>query len=183
MLGEHMSDVTPSRAAIWCRVSADDQTTDNQLRVLRLWAKQRGFEVVKEYIVEASAFTGAQRPRLREALDDAHRGAFNCLLVWALDRLSREGIEPTLAIMRQFRTSGVLVLSHQESWTDGPPAMQELLSAVMAWCAQQESQRKSERVKAGIERRRSQGLPVGRLPGAKDVKPRKRSGYFRRYEH
>jgi|HubBroStandDraft_5_1064220.scaffolds.fasta_scaffold186812_1 putative DNA-invertase from lambdoid prophage Rac len=179
-----MFDGPPTRAAIWCRISqTDDQTTDNQLLALRRWAEQRGLEVVKEYIVEASAFTGAHRPHLKVALQDAHHGLYQVILVWALDRLSREGIEPTLAIMRQFRTSGVLVLSHQESWTDGPPAIQELLSAVMAWCAQQESQRKSERVKAGNARRAAQGLPLGRQPGAKDKKPRKRSGYFQRYGH
>jgi len=53
---------------------------------------------------------------------------------------------------------------------------------VMAWVARMESQRRSERVRAGLARRRAQGLPVGRQPGAKDTRPRKRSGYVARWE-
>jgi hypothetical protein len=36
--------------------------------------------------------------------------------------------------------------------------------------------------KAAMARRRAAGLPVGRQPGGKDVKPRKRSGYVARWE-
>lgn len=45
-----------------------------------------------------------------------------------------------------------------------------------------ESKRKSERVKAALARRKREGLPIGRQPGAKDSKPRKRSGYVARWE-
>jgi hypothetical protein len=41
---------------------------------------------------------------------------------------------------------------------------------------------RSERIKAGLERRKASGLPVGRAVGARDRKPRKRSGYFKRWE-
>jgi DNA invertase Pin-like site-specific DNA recombinase len=174
-----------TRVALWCRVSTSDgdQTTENQVVALRAEAARRGFEVAREYQVEASAFTGKHRPQLRVALEDARRGEFEVLLVWALDRLSREGPEATLAIMRQFHERGVQVLSQQETWTDGPREMQELLVAIVAWVARAESRRRSERVKAGNERRRAQGLPVGGKPGRKDKKPRKRSGYLQRYGH
>jgi len=45
---------------------------------------------------------------------------------------------------------------------------------VMAWVARMESQRRSERVRAG--------LAADRQPGAKDTRPRKRSGYVARWE-
>jgi DNA invertase Pin-like site-specific DNA recombinase len=60
--------------------------------------------------------------------------------------------------------------------------MQELLTSFFAWIAQQESARRSERVKAGLERRRKAGKPVGRQPGATDKRKRKRSGYVARWE-
>ena len=170
-------------AAIWARVSKrGDQDTANQLQALRQWAGSRGYSVVAEYTAEDSAYTGKQRAMLAQALQDARQGKYAVLLVWALDRLSREGIEPTLAIMRQFRERGVRVLSLQESWTDVPSEFQELLAAFFAWVAQQESKRKSERVKAALERRRAEGKPVGRQPGAKDTKPRRRAGYVARWE-
>jgi hypothetical protein len=38
-------------------------------------------------------------------------------------------------------------------------------------------------IRAGLERRRAQGKPVGRQPGAADKKPRKRSGYVASWEN
>jgi DNA invertase Pin-like site-specific DNA recombinase len=48
--------------------------------------------------------------------------------------------------------------------------------------AAQESKRRSERVKAALARRKAEGKPVGRQPGAADKTPRKRSGYVARWE-
>ena len=48
---------------------------------------------------------------MRQALDDARADRYNVLLVWALDRLSREGIEATLRAMQQFADRGVPVWS------------------------------------------------------------------------
>src|SRR6516162_6755005 len=126
----------PARCAIWARVSTGDQETANQLAALRAEADRRGLEVAAEYVLEGvSAWTGAHREQLRQALDDARAGRFEVLLVWALDRLERGGIEPTLRVMRQLRERGVLVVSLQEPWTGAGREMQELLTAIMAWVA------------------------------------------------
>ena len=50
----------PVKCAIWARVSTTDQHTENQLYVLREWAERRGYEVVREFIVEDSAWAVAQ---------------------------------------------------------------------------------------------------------------------------
>jgi len=173
-----------TRVALWCRVSqGEEQTTENQLQALRALAAHREYEIVREYSVEASAYTGSHQPELRAALEDARRGEYKVLIVWSIDRLSREGILATLSLLNRFLQYGVEVVSHQEPWTETTGGdVRELLLAVTAWVAQQESERRSQRVKAGMDRRRAQGLPVGRPPGAKDAKPRKRSGYVRRYE-
>jgi DNA invertase Pin-like site-specific DNA recombinase len=173
---------TGEQAAIWARVSTQEQATANQTDALRSWAQARGFEIVTTYELEESAFNGKHRAKLNEALDDARLGRYTVLLVWALDRLSREGPEAMLAVMRQFRERGVRVLSLQESWTDGPPEMQELLSAFFGWMAKQESVRRSERTKAGLARRRAQGVVLGRPVGSRDRKKRKRAGYVRRWD-
>lgn len=169
-------------AAIWARVSSREQETDNQLPALREWAQRRGFTVTREYVLEESAWNGKHKAKVQEALQDARLGHYQVLMVWALDRLSREGIEATLATLRQFRERSVQVLSLQEPWTDGPAETQELLTSILAWMAEQESKRKSERVKAGLERRRREGKPLGRQVGAKDKGKRKRSGYVQRWE-
>ncbi len=54
--------------------------------------------------------------------------------------------------------------------------------AFAGWMAQQESARRSERIRAGLERRRAEGKPVGRQAGATDKSQRRRSGYVARRE-
>jgi DNA invertase Pin-like site-specific DNA recombinase len=168
--------------ALWCRVSTTAQDTDNQLIALRAWAERRGTPIVKTFMVEESAWKGAQHPALKAAMESARMGEYDTLMVWSLDRLSREGPEAMLGCLRRFRELGVTVESLQEPWVNGPPEMQELLASIMGWIAGVESTRRSERVRAGLARRKAAGLPIGRVPGAKDRRPRKVSGYHARYE-
>lgn len=87
-----------------------------------------------------------------------------------------------LRIIRMFRERGVAVVSVQEPWPNGLDATTELLTAIAGWVAAQESKRRSERIRAGIARRRAAGLPVGgRQIGARDLRPRRRRGSARQY--
>lgn len=65
--------------------------------------------------------------------------------------------------------------------TDGPFA--DLLALLVGWFANFESQRRSERIKAGLERRKAQGPHMGRKAGARDKGRRRRSGYYKRWEN
>jgi putative DNA-invertase from lambdoid prophage Rac len=180
-----------TRCAIWARVSTEDQHTENQLAVLRQWAQARGLEVAAEFVTEDSAWAqgggngkGREFGKARAALEDGARlGRYSVVLMWAIDRLSRQGIEDTLGAMRRLYEHGADIWSHQEPWlVTAEPRMRELLVSFMAWMAEQASARHSERVKAAIARRRAAGLPVGRPPGSQDRKPRKRSGYVAAWE-
>jgi DNA invertase Pin-like site-specific DNA recombinase len=119
---------------------------------------------------------------LNTMLADAHAGQFSVLIVWSADRLSRGGIESLLTTVRRLREAGVSLISVQEPWLSGHDATTELLLAIGAWMAEQESARRSERIKAGLARRKAQGSPVGKQPGARDTKPRRRSGYYAAWE-
>lgn len=56
--------------------------------------------------------------------------------------------------------------------------MRELLVGIFGWMAAQESKRRSARIRAGLARRKAQGLPVGgRVSGAKDKRKRSSDGY------
>jgi DNA invertase Pin-like site-specific DNA recombinase len=66
------------------------------------------------------------------------------------------------------------VLSHEESWTEAPGELAEVLYAIAGWVARMESQRRSERTRAGLVRVRAAGVRLGRPPGAKDKKRRKK---------
>jgi hypothetical protein len=109
--------------------------------------------------------------------DADQRGEFSVLVVWAVDQICREGIEELLKLIRQLRERHVTLVSIQEPWLNGSDATTELLAAVAAWVANQESKRRSERIKLGLAGRRAEGKQLGgRKPGAKDRKPRQRRG-------
>ncbi len=157
-----------SRAALYVRVSTREQTAENQERDLRAWADRLGLEVVRVYADTASGARG-DRAALAAVLAGAHRREFDALLVWALDRLSREGVGPMVRHMDQLRAAGVRVLSHQEAWVDTASPVWDLLLAVFAWMAQQERQRIGERVRAGQARAKAQGVRFGRKPRVVDL--------------
>jgi DNA invertase Pin-like site-specific DNA recombinase len=161
-----------------------------QLGVLREWAQSRGFEVAREFVTEDSAWAtgngskGKEFDRQRaELLAGAKRGEYGRVLLWALDRLSRRGIKDTIGILDDLDDAGAVVCSHQESWLEtGDPRMRQLIIAVMSWMSDMESERRSQRIKAGKAARRakiSAGLvksTVGDGGSAKGRRLRKGSG-------
>ena len=106
-----------SKAAILARVSDAGQHSENQFPDLIAWAQRRGLEVVVTYQFQESAWKGAHQKQLSQVYRDARAGKFQVLLVWALDRLSREGPLATLEIVHRLGQSGVQVWSYQEPWT------------------------------------------------------------------
>ena len=170
-----------SKAAILARVSDAGQHSENQFPDLIAWAQRRGLEVVVTYQFQESAWKGAHQKQLSQVYRDARAGKFQVLLVWALDRLSREGPLATLEIVHRLGQSGVQVWSYQEPWTEAGGELLDLLLAIAGWVARMESNRRSERTKAGLARAVAQGKRLGRPKGSKDSKKRKRSGYFARY--
>ena len=79
----------------------------------------------------------------------------------------------------QFRECGCTVVSLQESWLNGSPEVQDVLVAFAGRMAKQESDRRSERIKLGMARRRAEGKPMGGAVShrGKDRGPRKTDGY------
>jgi putative DNA-invertase from lambdoid prophage Rac len=172
--------------AVWFRVSSEDQYSANQVPDVKQFTAHHGYRVACRYTVSDSAWKNGggeeYRATLQAAMDDAWAGKFSVLIVWALDRIVREGAEDALRIFRQFRERGCVILSVRESWLNGSPEVQDILIAFAGWVAERESARRSERTRAGMARAKAEGKRIGgRKPGAKDRKPRRTEGYRRRY--
>lgn len=166
------------KTVIYARVSSDEQDTDNQIVQLLSWATSRGWEVTGTYKESESAWKGGHQRELARLISDASRCQFQAVLVWALDRLNREGALAILSLVNKLSTYGVKVLSYQESWTEAPGELAELLYALSGWVARMESKRRSERTRAGLARVQAQGKRLGRPPGSKDKGKRKRRPRF-----
>ncbi len=169
------------KAGILLRVSDSGQHTENQLPDLQAWASRRGLEVVQVYELQESAWRGAHEKMLSQVYRDARQGKFQVLLIWALDRLSREGPLAPLEIVHRLGKAGVQVWSFQEPWTEAGGELLDLLLAIAGWVARMESNRRSERTKAGLKRAVSQGKRLGRPPGSRDKRKRSRRGYLLRW--
>ena len=155
------------RVAIYVRVSTADgrQETENQLIQLRQFAASQGWQITVEYVDQESG-SRSERAEFTRMFADASRRRFDILLVWALDRLTREGVAETFEYIKRLTSHGVQFVSFTEEHfrTTGPAG--ELMIAVAAWIAKQERIRISERVRAGLSRAGAQGTrsgnPIGR---------------------
>lgn len=166
------------KCAIYARVSKQEENTqdpNNQLMPLRDLARALSLEVVSEYVDYASG-GDSNRPEFQKMLSDVKSHKFDMILVWALDRFSREGILNTLAYLKELDSCNVALKSLQESWLDTrDKGLGQLLIAIFSWVAEQERKRISERTKAGLRRAKN----VGKR--SKDKKPRRKSGYYLRW--
>ncbi len=170
-----------AKVVIYLRVSTDDQTTANQLPALQNWVSDRGHEVVEIYAENETAWRSGHQRELSRLFADLPKRKVDTCLVWALDRLTREGIARIFEIVNRFKAYGVHVISYSESWTEQSGPMADLLYAITAWVAEFESRRRSERTKAGLARAITEGKKLGRPKGTNDKKKRKRKGYLLRY--
>lgn len=159
------------RAAIYLRVSKDEQATENQVPDVRRLARTRGLAVVETYQERASA--AKARPEFDRMMRDAHRGMFDVLIVWALDRLGRSMVGNLQAVLA-LDAGGVHVVSVRESWLDTGGAVRPLLIAIFSWIAEQERAQIVARTLAGLARARKRGVHLGRPERVIDL-PRART--------
>ncbi len=146
-----------TKVGAYVRVSTETQTTDNQLPAIDALCKTRGWELVKVYSENASAWSGGRQKELARCIRDAEHNHFSTIIVWSLDRVSREGPLRVLSLIEHLRRRGIKLVSIQESWTETAGDFAPVLYSITAWMAQWESARKSERTKAGLARAKAQG--------------------------
>lgn len=157
------------RVALYARVSKDEASSDgslqdpeNQLQPLRKFCHAMGWEIYKEFVDRTSGGS-PNRPQFQAMLGEVRQRHFDMILVWALDRFSREGMVNTLSYIKQLREYKTGLKSLQESWLDtSQEGIAELLIAFMAWVAADEKRKISERTKAGLAKLKAKGIKLGR---------------------
>lgn len=154
------------RCALYTRVSTSDgrQQVANQVRELREYAARRGWEIAAEYSDNESGRLGpAERAGLDAMLKAAARREFDVLLVWSLDRLTREGTRATIAYLQRLDAHGVRFHSLTEEYLSSDNELvRDVLLTVLSHVAAWEARRIAERTKAGLETARRNGKKLGR---------------------
>ena len=152
----------PKRAALYLRVSTDEQTVGNQGLALKVVCEQRGWTVVQIYSDNgvSGAKGRAQRPGLDTLLKDALRGRFDVVLAWALDRLGRSLVD-LLDTLGELETGGIALVLHQQAIDTTTPAGRMFFQVTGAFAEFERSMIRS-RVKAGLDRAKARGVRLGR---------------------
>ena len=153
------------KIAIYARVSKEEegvQDPDNQLLPLRKYCEAKGWEVSEEFIDRCSGGT-SDRPEFQRMLGRVKQMHFKAILVWSLDRFSREGMNNTLKYIETLKHYNCALVSLQETWLDTTQqGIGELLIGIFSWVAAEERRKISERTKAALTKLQNQGIKLGR---------------------
>lgn len=124
------------------------------------YAEQRGWAVAGEYIDEGISGSKCSRPALDRLMADARRGTFDVVLVWRFDRFARSTTH-LLSALEEFHALGINFVSLHESVDTSTP-MGRAVFTICAAVAELERSLIQERVHAGVQRARSEGVRFGR---------------------
>lgn len=145
------------KCACYIRVSTETQTTDNQLPAIRALCEARGWQLVKVYSEEVSAWRAGRQSEWKRCVTDGIHHHHEAIIVWALDRVSRQGPMKIMGIWNHLKDKGIKLISCRESWTETDSTFNAVLYSLIGWVAEYESQHKSERTKAGIAEKKLHG--------------------------
>lgn len=157
------------RVAIYSRVSTTAQSTENQRYELERVSNARGWSLGAHYSDEGiSGMKGrSARPGLAALLKAATRGEIDLVAVWSLDRLGRS-LQNLIETVNELQAVGVDLYIHQQALDTSTPAG-KLAFSVFGALAEYERELIRERVRAGIERAKRNGVKLGRPSNLNDA--------------
>ena len=172
-------------AAIYCRVSTDKQTTENQNRELNRVAKKMGWSVSAVYSDVISGATD-NRPELNDLMLSVTRNEVDVVMAWSVDRLGRS-VQHLAGLLSDLHSKGVNLYLHQQGLDTTTPSGKAMFQ-MMGVFAEFEREMIRERINAGLARAREQGTktgaPIGRpvIPPMKIAKVKKLRGQGMTYK-
>lgn len=152
-------------AAIYARYSSANQrdaSIEDQLRVCREYCEKNGLTIVKEFCDHALTGRTDQRPAFLEMVSFAERKAFKVLVLYAMDRLSRDKYD-LVFYKRRLEKAGVRIVYVTQPIGEGAEArlMESLLEGMAAYY----SENLARSVRRGLEGNALKGIvTTGRAP-------------------
>ena len=150
-------------AALYARVSSDRQDVDlsisAQLKALRDYAAQHGYQIAMEYVDEAESGRSAHRPQFQRMVADVRRDPtpFNAVLVWKYSRFARSR-EDSIVYKALLRKHNVQVISITEPSDDSPTG--RLLEAIIESLDEFYSANLAQEIVRGMRESASRGFLV-----------------------
>ena len=149
----------PKRCALYIRVSTEHQANgyslSTQKALLVRHARDKGYEVADIYREVGLSGKNTNRPELQRLLEDARHHRFDLVLVWKVDRISRN-LKDLMGLIEELRDHGVeFAAADQQFDTTDPVGL--LTLHVIGSFAQFERELIVERTREGHLHRLKQG--------------------------
>ena len=138
------------KAVIYARYSSDNQTEasiEGQLRECMEFAEHTGIDVIGNYIDRALSAKTDNRPEFQRMIKDSYKHAFDCIIVWKLDRFARNRYD-SAHYKTLLKKNGVKVISAKETIANGSEGI--LLESVLEGMAEYYSAELAEKVVRGM---------------------------------
>ncbi len=150
------------RAAIYCRVSTNHQSVENQLLELRSAANRMGYAIAAELVDEGISGTKGRsdRPAFNRLHEMIQRKQIDCVMTWSICRLGRSTSDLSI-FMAELQATGIDLYIHQQAINTSTPAGRMvfgIFSALASW----EREMIADRINAGLARARAEGKKLGR---------------------
>lgn len=153
--------LTISRVALYARVSTlNGQDPEMQLTELREYAVRRGWTIHGEYVDQGVSGSKESRPELNRLTAEAHRRAFDAVLVWKIDRYGRS-LKHLVNALADLAAYGVAFVSFRDNLDLSTPSGR-LMFQIIGAMAEFERSLIQERVRAGLRNARAKGKKFGR---------------------
>lgn len=119
------------KAVIYARYSSDNQreaSIEGQLRECMEFATYNDIQVIDNYIDRAMSAKTDHRPEFQRMIKDSYKHAFDCIIVWKLDRFARNRYD-SAHYKTILKKNGVKVISAKETIAEGSEGI--LLESVL----------------------------------------------------
>ncbi len=146
---------------IYARVSTEDQTSVQQLGILRDYCSKADYQIIDEYVDNGESAMKQNRPQYVRLLEDARKRKIDIILVYKLDRFSRS-LKELVNTMDALKGYGVNFISYMERDLDTTTASGRLMFNLFSCIAEFERGMISERTKLKLRYLKSQGKVLGR---------------------
>ena len=139
------------KCVIYSRVSTDTQECENQIKLLKQIAEQKGYQLVD---IISDVMSGAKGRKERKGFDKLIKGSirkeWDSILVWSVDRLGRS-LKDLVSFLDEINAVNCDLYIHQSGIDTSTPSGKMMFQMIGVF-AEFERSMISERVKLGMQR-------------------------------
>jgi DNA invertase Pin-like site-specific DNA recombinase len=148
------------KSIIYIRTSTEEQNPENQLELCKKLADKlniNNYDILEDRI---SGWKDLQRENFDKIYKEVIRGNLNNIIVWDVDRLYRNR-KRMVSFFALCKVNHCKIYSARQTWLENinnmpepfNEIMHDLMLQIMGWLAEEESNKKSDRVKAAVRKK------------------------------